>query len=145
MNYLLVAGGLFALFWWVGRPGGILRGPQWRVSAGLASIGVFAAAAFVGVRGGVTGAVLLALVALLLAVAARWPRLTREARNSAGSMSQDEARAVLGVGPTATTQEIQAAYSRLMRIVHPDHGGAVGLAVQLNLARDRLLKGGPPA
>ena len=41
----------------------------------------------------------------------------------------------------ATAEEIQAAYMRLMRSVHPDKGGTSGLAAQLNAARDRLLKG----
>jgi curved DNA-binding protein CbpA len=50
------------------------------------------------------------------------------------------ARDILGVGPDASSADIQAAYSRLMLRVHPDRGGAPGLAVQLNLARDRLLK-----
>jgi DnaJ-class molecular chaperone len=40
-----------------------------------------------------------------------------------------------GAGP----DEIQAAYVRLMRAVHPDAGGTSGLAAQLNAARDRLL------
>ena len=39
----------------------------------------------------------------------------------------------------ATKAEIQAAYTRLMRAVHPDKGGTAGLAAQLNAARDRLL------
>jgi DnaJ-class molecular chaperone len=55
-------------------------------------------------------------------------------------MSDAEARRILGVGPAATREEIQAAYTRLMRAVHPDKGGTAGLAAQLNAARDRLLK-----
>ena len=57
------------------------------------------------------------------------------------AMSAQEARAILGVGPAATPEEIRAAYTRLMRSVHPDKGGTPGLAAQLNAARDRLLKG----
>jgi hypothetical protein len=55
-------------------------------------------------------------------------------------LSESEARSILGVGPDATSNEIQAAYSRLMRSVHPDRGGTDGLAAQLNAARDRLLR-----
>ncbi|MDB5464608.1 MAG: molecular chaperone DnaJ, partial [Phenylobacterium sp.] len=53
----------------------------------------------------------------------------------------EEARSMLGVGGDATPEEIQAAYTRLMRLAHPDKGGTTGLATQLNAARDRLLKG----
>jgi len=141
MSYLLVGALLLALFYWGGRPGRLLKHPEWRVASGLAAIGVFAAAAFVGVRGGWGKALVLVLLALMLAAASRWPRLAAAPPKSSTSMSLNEARALLGVGPTATTEEIQAAYTRLMRVVHPDHGGAVGLAVQLNLARERLLKG----
>jgi curved DNA-binding protein CbpA len=56
-------------------------------------------------------------------------------------MSVAEARATLGVGDSATPSEIRAAYARLIRRTHPDHGGTTGLAAQLNAARDRLLKG----
>ena len=54
-------------------------------------------------------------------------------------MSLSEARSVLGVGEDATPAEIRAAYTRLMRMAHPDKGGTAGLAAQLNAARDRLL------
>jgi curved DNA-binding protein CbpA len=54
--------------------------------------------------------------------------------------SDTEARAILGVTPEADEAEIQAAYSRLIRMTHPDKGGTAGLAAQLNAARDRLLK-----
>lgn len=57
-----------------------------------------------------------------------------------GAMSAERARAVLGVGPDATRKEIQAAYLKLIRAVHPDRGGSAGLAAELNAARDRLLK-----
>jgi len=51
-----------------------------------------------------------------------------------------EAREILGVAANATRAEIQAAYGRLIRAVHPDAGGTSGLAARLNAARDRLLK-----
>jgi hypothetical protein len=140
MSYLLVGALLLALYYWGGRPGRLLKHPEWRVASSLAAIGVFAAALFVGVRGGWGKGLVLAMLGLMLAAAARWPRPTPSGSVTDGSMSLNEARAVLGVGPTATPEEIQAAYARLMRRVHPDHGGAVGLAVQLNLARERLLK-----
>ena len=54
-------------------------------------------------------------------------------------MDLAEARAMLGVSDSAGREEIEAAYRRLMKRVHPDHGGAPGLAIQLNAARARLL------
>jgi curved DNA-binding protein CbpA len=54
-------------------------------------------------------------------------------------MGVSEACSILGVSEDATPAEIQAAYTRLMRLAHPDKGGTSGLAAQLNAARDRLL------
>ena len=54
-------------------------------------------------------------------------------------MGVDEARRILGVSADATDAEIQEAYTRLMRMAHPDAGGTSGLAAQLNAARDKLL------
>jgi hypothetical protein len=141
MSYLLVGVALLALVYWGGRPGRLLKRPEWRVASSLTSIGVFAAAAFITVRGGGAEGLVLLLLGLMLAAASRWPRPAARPPANSEPMSLNEARSILGVGPTATTDEIQAAYTRLMRVVHPDHGGAVGLAVQLNLARERLLKG----
>jgi len=141
MSYLLVGAVVLALLYWGGRPGRVLKRPEWRIASTAAAIAAFAAAAFVGVRGGWGKALVLLMLGLMLAAAARWPRTLAPRPDSSGAMSLNEARAVLGVGPAATADEIQAAYTRLMRVVHPDHGGAVGLAVQLNLARERLLKG----
>jgi hypothetical protein len=141
MSYLLVGALLLALYYWGARPGRLLKRPEWRIASSMAAIGVFAAALFVGVRGGWGKGLVLAMLGLMLAAASRWPRPGPPQTNSDGSMSLNQARAVLGVGPAASTEEIQAAYARLMRLVHPDHGGATGLAVQLNLARERLLRG----
>jgi DnaJ-class molecular chaperone len=54
-------------------------------------------------------------------------------------MSAEEARAVLAVGPGATKSEIQAAYRRLMRKVHPDHEGSTWIAQKINEAKVVLL------
>ena len=53
-------------------------------------------------------------------------------------MSPQDARAILGVGPQAGAAEVQAAYRRLIKTVHPDKGGTRGLAAQLTAARDVL-------
>lgn len=141
MSYLLVGVFALGLFFWAGKPGRMLKNVRWRVASGAAAIGLFAAAAFVAVRGGWSKAALLALLGLGLSLSSRWPRASGVRQTVSDAMSADEARGVLGVEAQATVAEIQAAYARLMRLAHPDRGGTHGLATQLNRARDRLLKG----
>jgi len=57
---------------------------------------------------------------------------------SAEDLSEAEARAILGVGPIASPEDINAAWRRLMARAHPDQGGTEGLAARVNAARDRL-------
>ena len=58
---------------------------------------------------------------------------------SSDEMSEREARAMLGVGPEATREEIIEAHRRLIQRVHPDRGGSDYLAAKLNAAKDLLL------
>jgi hypothetical protein len=55
-----------------------------------------------------------------------------------GPMSRAEAYRVLGLAPGASVDEVRAAYRRLIRRVHPDHGGSSALAAMLNEAKDLL-------
>jgi len=140
MIYVVAIVAVLGFLVWRGRVGQVLRG-EWRAPAAIISIGLFAAAGFEGLRGGVVPAIILLVVGLLLVGAARWPRAARRAASAGSGMSLDEARSVLGVGPDATEAQIRAAHARLIRINHPDTGGTTGLASQLNAARDRLLRG----
>ncbi|UOM36124.1 DnaJ domain-containing protein [Acuticoccus sp. I52.16.1] len=63
----------------------------------------------------------------------------RAGRTNGGPMSEDEAYEVLGLLPGASEGQIRAAHRRLMKQMHPDHGGSAFLAAQLNEARDVLL------
>jgi len=148
MLYLALGGAAQALFVWMGRRGRpMFQRREWRILSGLASVAAFAAAAFLAVRGGWAFAPVLVVIGLWLAMSARTagagPGLGAEngGRSGAkGGMSEREAREILGVGPDADAEEIQAAYTRLMRRTHPDAGGSAGLAAQINAARDRLLR-----
>lgn len=55
-------------------------------------------------------------------------------------MDRDEAYAILGLTPGASAADVKAAYHRLMRACHPDHGGSDWLAARLNQAKDVLLE-----
>jgi hypothetical protein len=136
MLYLALGGAALAAYVWFTRRKGLLKGRDWRIAIGAAALAVFTAAAFAGVRGQWLPAIALGAVGLWLAGSARRPGAPPAPTSR---MSLDEARRILGVKEGATRAEIQAAYTRLMRSVHPDKGGTAGLAAQLNAARDRLL------
>jgi hypothetical protein len=121
-----------------GRPVRVRR--EWRFISAAGAIVCFTAAAVLVFREAwIPAAVLLGLGLSLLGSARLPPPSKRTPAPARERMSAQEARSILGVGPEATTQEIQAAYTRLMRMAHPDKGGTSGLAAQLNAARDRLL------
>lgn len=54
-------------------------------------------------------------------------------------MTAEEAREILEVKAGATTEEIKAAYLKLMSKVHPDHGGSNHFAKELNAAKEILM------
>jgi len=140
MTYLLLGGAVLALYVWAtSGKSPLLKRREWRVLTGALSLAAFTAAAYVGVRGGWGSAIVLSVVGLWLAASTRKTTLAAPPP-AAARMSADEARRILGVSADASREEIQAAYTRLMRAVHPDKGGTAGLAAQLNAARDRLLK-----
>lgn len=59
---------------------------------------------------------------------------------NAPDVSVEEAYAILGLKPGADEEAIKAAHHRLMKQVHPDHGGTDYLATKINRARDVLLR-----
>lgn len=61
------------------------------------------------------------------------------AESAGGAMSRAEALAVLGLADGASPEAIRDAHRRLMKLVHPDHGGSSWLAARLNQAKDLLL------
>jgi DnaJ-domain-containing protein 1 len=138
MLYLAIGCAALLLLVWLTRGKPMLKRREWRFLAGALAIACFAAAAYVGVRGGWGKSIVLVVMGLWLAVSTR--RTGMIPPPSAGRISDSEARSILGVGPDASEAEIKEAYGRLMRMAHPDKGGTSGLAAQLNAARDRLLK-----
>ena len=60
-------------------------------------------------------------------------------RSPASDVTVEEAYAILGLAPGADAAAIRAAHHRLMKQLHPDHGGTDYLAGKINRARDVLL------
>lgn len=56
------------------------------------------------------------------------------------TMSDAQARAILGVPPGASEADIRSAYRRKMARAHPDLGGSTEEAAKLSAARDALLR-----
>jgi len=149
LKYLILGAVIFMLIAWYGRRW--LKVPTWRIGSAVLSMALFAAAFYAMLRNQWGGALLMGMMGVWLAASARFPRAGQSARSGSSKsstaavvqngMSAQQARSMLGVDEAATPAEIKAAYARLMQRVHPDKGGAAGLAAQLNAARDRLLKG----
>ncbi len=59
---------------------------------------------------------------------------------SSQDMTADQAHEILGLAPGADAAAIKEAHHRLMKQLHPDHGGTDYLASQINRARDVLLR-----
>lgn len=57
-----------------------------------------------------------------------------------GDMDISTAHHVLGLPKGARKKEIIEAHRRLIRHMHPDHGGSAYLASQINMAKDTLLR-----
>lgn len=60
--------------------------------------------------------------------------------NPPPSGSWDEACQILGVSFNPTSSEVEKAYRRLIQKVHPDKGGSHYLAMQVNSAKELLMK-----
>jgi DnaJ-domain-containing protein 1 len=134
--YLFLLGGGLCLLIWVGRLRAS-RSDRQRLMRGFVAALAAVAAVVAGLRGAWIAS---AGLILLSAVVGGSVRIRRGPPSDTLSMNTAQARSILGVGPTADRAEIEQAYRRLIRRVHPDAGGAPGLAAQLNAARDVLLK-----
>ena len=143
MNFVILGALALLVLVMAGRRGQPVRiRREWRFISGAGAIVALIAAALLAIREQFIPAALLLGLAVTLMGSARLNRrrATAAAAPAREPMSRAEALSILGVGPEATPEEIQAAYRRLMERVHPDKGGASGLAAQLNAARDRLLR-----
>lgn len=142
MIYIVLGAAALWFLVGLGRGKTVFKRREWRFLSTAVSIAAFAAAAYVGVRGGWEISIVLIVLGLWLATTSRINgSKPPPAMAISSEMSLKEARSILGVGPDAQEVEIEAAYRRLMRMAHPDKGGTTGLAAQLNAARERLLDG----
>ena len=139
MPFLALGAVALLIILWFSNGKPIFRRREWRVTSAGFAIAAFAAAAYVAVREAWLPALVLVILGLWLAVSARSRGVAAPPPQPSARMSLDEARSVLGVDEGATPAQIRSAYTRLMRMAHPDKGGTAGLAAQLNAARERLL------
>jgi len=133
MIFVALGGLVLAVLVAVGRKP-LLARRQTRILAYVVAAAAVAAAVWDAAKGGWIGGSILLTAALWLVTSAR----TARPLPSSG-MDRTQAASMLGVAVGADREEVEAAYRRLMFRVHPDQGGAAGLAAQLNAARAVLL------
>ena len=78
-------------------------------------------------------------IALLLVLAGVIYLWWRQRQVTRALMRPAEARALLGLQPGATLEQIRDAHRRIIAKVHPDAGGSAELATRVNAARDALI------
>ncbi|MCH8685950.1 DnaJ domain-containing protein [Pedomonas mirosovicensis] len=157
MPWLLLGLLVLAFFWAVGRWGlnTSPRNLRW-TGLGLLALVCLLAALWMAARGQLAFASAFATGALALYGRYRWIKGIIDRIAAAGGRAgepprgrttgqttvatDEEAYAILGLKPGASRDAILAAHRRLMRIVHPDHGGTDYLAAKINQARDILLR-----
>jgi len=125
--------------WALVRLGRQAEGPrrgQWRIAATLLATALLGGGALAASRGAYIAGGGMIAAGLYLVVMSR----IRSVPARAETLDDAEARSILGVGPDATPETVNAAWRRLMGRAHPDQGGTEGLAARLNAARDRLLR-----
>lgn len=66
-------------------------------------------------------------------------RGNRESPWTRNTMSVEEAREILGVGPDASDEDVEMSFRHEMKRAHPDQGGSDWMAAKVNQARDVLL------
>ena len=139
MIYILIGVVLFGLLVWAGRRARpLLARREIKIVAGSVGGAIVAAGGLLAASGRYLPGAILSAVGVGLVMIGRGG--AAKAPEASDDASMAEAREILGVGPDASREEIQAAYARLIRAVHPDAGGTSGLAARLNAARDTLLK-----
>ena len=111
---------------------------DWRVAATLIGAAALAGGVLAIAKGAWILAVGLVGAGAWLVLSSRMPGMIGQPRKD--DLSEAEARSILGVGPSADSAEINAAWRKAMARVHPDQGGTEGLAARANAARDRLLR-----
>jgi hypothetical protein len=116
-----------AVAWWLHKRGELMPN--------LLRLGGTLAAAVLGLRMVETGRPIAGLV--LGALAFFWWKTQGGKTLVIGEVAR--ARALLGVGPGADADAIQAAWRRGMMTAHPDGGGSAARAQDLTAARDLLL------
>ena len=142
MIYVLIGVAVFIALVWAGRRARpLLIKREMRIVSAVLGLTAIAAGAFAGLRGAWIPGALVSAIGRARAFSGRTGFVKAAPRaSSSEDPASAEARDILGVGPAAPAAEIQAAYARLIRAVHPDAGGSTGLAARLNAARDTLLK-----
>lgn len=123
--------GALAVFWFLG----LLTPQRMRVIGGIGGllIGLLLSA-----RGApLAGIPLMAAGGWLFWTATQKPELSNE-------MTIAKAAALLGVGETATPDQIRKAHRLAIAAAHPDRGGSEAKSADLNAARDVLLAARSP-